>query len=212
MRRDPRIFWGLLLIGGGILFLLQNLGIFQGGDLFWGIVFGVGGALFLSTFVTNRANWWALIPGMTLLGLAVMILLGVFAPSVREVAGGSIFLGSIGLSFWLIYMSNRQQWWAVIPGGTMLTLAAVAGLPDRVGGPATGGLFFLGLGLTFMLLAALPTPQGRMRWPLIPGGILAVMGLLIAIGFGQGINYIWPVALILVGLYLVARTFGLRRG
>ncbi|MGH2522891.1 MAG: hypothetical protein ACRDH2_10350, partial [Anaerolineales bacterium] len=73
-------------------------------------------------------------------------------------------------------------------------------------------LFFLGLGLTFMLLAGLPTPQGRMRWPLIPGGILAVMGLLIAIGFGQGINYIWPVALILVGLYLVARTFGLRRG
>ena len=38
-----------------------------------------------------------------------------------------MFLGTIGLSFWVIYLTRRDFWWAVIPGGALMTLALVAG-------------------------------------------------------------------------------------
>lgn len=207
-RLDPRLIGGTLLVVGGILFLLQNLGYFPGGSLFWGAAFGVGAAAFLWTFITDRTQWWALIPGCALLGLAVVILLSVVAPSLEDL-GGTLFLGLIGLSFWVIYLTNRQYWWAVIPGGVLVTLATVAGIdnvfkeaPDAL----SGGVFFAGLGLTFVLLGFLPTPQGQLRWAFIPGGILLVMGLLVSLTAASLINYVWPIALIVAGLALVWRT------
>lgn len=71
----------------------------------------------------------------------------------------------------------------------------------------TGGIFFLGLGLTFLLVAIIPTPEGQMRWALIPAVILLVMGLLLTAALTQLINFIWPLALILLGLFLVLRAF-----
>ena len=70
-----RIFWGLVLILGGVLFLLQNLGIFQGSDLFWGVSLGIAGMLFLGVFFGDRQQWWALIPGMVLFAVGSLILL-----------------------------------------------------------------------------------------------------------------------------------------
>jgi hypothetical protein len=207
-RLDPRLVGGTLLVVGGILFLLQNLGYFPGGSLFWGIAFGVGAVAFLWTFFTDRAQWWALIPGFALLGLTIVLLLSVVAPSLEDL-GGALFLGLIGLGFWIVYLTNRQFWWAVIPGGVLVTLAIVAGMdsllkeaPDAL----SGGVFFAGLGLTFVLLGFLPTPQGQLRWALIPGGILLVMGLLVALAAASLINYVWPIALIVAGLVLVWRT------
>jgi hypothetical protein len=65
----------------------------------------------------------------------------------------------------------------------------------------------MGLGLTFGLLAILPTPQGRMKWALIPAGVLMVMGLLITASAADLLQFIGPVVLILVGLYLLFRVF-----
>lgn len=207
-RLDPRLIGGTLLIVGGILFLLENLGYLPGGNLFWGAVFGVGALAFLWTFITDRAQWWALIPACALLGLTIVLLLDAFAPALEDELGGSVFLGLIGLSFWVIYLSNRAFWWAVIPGGVLLTLATVAGIdsalketPDAL----SGGVFFAGIGLTFVLLGFLPTPQGQLRWAFIPGGILLVMGLLVALAAASLINYVWPIALIVLGLVLVWR-------
>ena len=75
-----RLFWGILLILGGVVFLLQNLGYFELGDLFWALLFGLGGLFFLSVFFPNRANWWALIPGLTLLSIAVLLVTTRFLP------------------------------------------------------------------------------------------------------------------------------------
>jgi hypothetical protein len=68
-----------------------------------------------------------------------------------------------------------------------------------------GGVFFFGLGLTFALLAILPTPEGRLTWAIIPAIVLLVMGALITAAAAQLINYLWPVALVLGGLYLLYR-------
>ena len=203
-RKDPRLLIGILLITGGVVYLLQNLGIIQWGDIVWSVVFGLAGIGFLSVFARDRAMWWALIPGMTLLGLSVTLGLEYFAPAAGELWGGSVFLGAIGLSFILVYAADRNMWWAIIPGGVMLTLATVAAL-DNIGGIQTDGLFFIGLGLTFAALALLPTPGGRMRWAVFPAVALGLMGLLTMVGCMAAIGYLWPVALIVGGLSKLLR-------
>ena len=207
-RFDVRTVGAILLIVVGILLLLQNLGILGGVvALIWSLIFGVGGLIFLYMFLTDRTQWWAIIPGFALLGLAALITLDQFLPRVGDALGGTIFLGGIGLAFWVIYFLNREHWWAVIPGGVMFTVALIAGLSSIFEGAEMGGVLFLGLGLTFGLLSLLPTPQGRMKWALIPAAVLLVMGLLITAATTEILEYLWPAALILVGLYLLFRMF-----
>jgi hypothetical protein len=212
-RLDPRLFFGLLLIGGGVLFLLQEFG-FIPRDLgwLWGLVFGLAGLAFLTAFVLDRGQWWALIPGFILLSLALLILLGETVPSLAGQWGGTIFLGGLALPFLLIYLINRTHWWGLIPGGVLATLAVVAGVSENMNGFAVGGLFFLGLGLTFLVIWFAPTPQGRMGWAIFPAIPLLILGLLLITPFASLAGFVWPVVLMLAGAYLLFRAFRPRWG
>lgn len=199
---------GALLVVIGLVFLGQNFGLFGGlENVIWVVLFGVGGLAFLYVFAVNRQQWWAIIPGFTLLGLAGLMALG----DRLGALGGALFLGSIGLAFWVIYALRREFWWAIIPAGALTTLAVVAATAERMEGMAVGGFFFLGLAATFALVYLLPNPEGRMTWALIPAAILGVMGVLMILSLGGIINYVVPVALILGGLALVARVLIKRR-
>jgi hypothetical protein len=203
-RFDLRILWGGLLICAGGLFLLQELNLIPNAwDIVWGVLFGVAGCMFLFAFFTNRTQWWPLIPGLGLISLGLLIVLDEFLPGADWL--GAIFLGGIGLSFWLIYAINRENWWAVIPGGVLLTLAIVAGVDPFVEGDTGGGIFMLGLGLTFGLLGLLPTSQGRMKWPFIPAVVLLIFGIFLISPFLPLLNYLWPLALIAFGVYFILR-------
>jgi len=204
---SSRLLWGLVLVIGGVLLLLDTFGIFKGGSLFWTIVSGIAGLLFLSLYVTHRDNWWALIPGIIFLAVSATIGLNSFLPGFSDSnLGGTIILGGIALSFFLVYFSERGNWWAIIPTGVMTTIAIVAVVDSNTSTIASGGIFFLGLGITFALVAVLPTSVGQMRWAWIPAAILGLMGVLILIAAENLINYIWPSALILSGLLLVIRS------
>lgn len=196
---------GILLIGLGVLALLGNLDVFRFnvvGSLIFGLLFGIAGLVFLAVFVTDvHERWWAVIPGLTLLGLAALI---GFGDSLGAL-GAALFLAAIGLSFWVIYFVRREFWWAIIPGGALITLAIIAGLADRLPGLTSGGLLFLGLAATFGLVYLLSEPGERKRWALIPAGILAVMGVLLMLSLENLINYLWAIALIVGGGFLVAR-------
>ncbi|NLG96293.1 MAG: hypothetical protein GX491_02930 [Chloroflexi bacterium] len=209
-----RILVSLFLIGLGVLFLLNNLNLLPWSiiseQIFWGAAFGLGGLIFLGVFLSNRENWWAVIPGFVLLGLAIIVS-GIIPPGFGDLEGG-VFLGMIGLSFWVIYFTHREQWWAVIPGGVLVTLAAIATMPNSLEGLVTGGIFFLGLALTFGLVYLLPTPDGRMYWAAWPAGILGAMGVLLLLGAGDLIRFVWPVALILFGGLMVWRALRPRQG
>jgi len=156
-RIDFRIVIGVLLILGSVLGFLEKFGIIQRGwDLFWGTILGLAGIAFLYVFVTNRSQWWAAIPGFTLLGMSASSFL------LDKLGwGGLAFLGAIGLGFWAIYLTSRERWWAIIPGGVLITLGCVSALSDVFGILNTGGVFFIGLGLTFLLVALLP----GLYWP-----------------------------------------------
>jgi hypothetical protein len=194
---DPSIVGGLILILAGGLFLLQTLGYLDNvGDVFWGALFLAAGLLFLFAFVTG--SWWGAIPGCILAGIGALILL----PDSLDLYGGALFLGSISLAFWLVFLTApRERWWALIPAGVLTTLAVVTFLPDMIGDMATGGIFFFGLALTFLLVALLT----GMRWAYYPAAALALVGLLAVFSLGAISNYAWAVVLIGGGGYLVYR-------
>jgi hypothetical protein len=204
---SSRIFWGIVLIIGGVLLLLETFGIFEGGTLFWTMVGIVAGLLFLSIYVTNRDNWWALIPGIIFLTIGTMIGLNAYLPVFSDLhLSGPFILGGIALSFLLVYFAERSNWWAIIPAGVMTTIAVVAILDSNTSDLASGGIFFLGLGLTFGVVALLPTSGGQMNWAWIPAGILGLMGVLILVAAENLINYLWPSALIFAGILLIGRS------
>jgi hypothetical protein len=209
-RIDRSLLLGMALVGAGALFLLQNLGFF--GPLenaFWALIFGAGGMAFLAALARNRAHWWAAIPGCALLGIGLLIALDDLAPALAGDWGGPLFLGMLGLGFWVVYLIRRVYWWAIIPGGALFTLALVAGLSEMTAGDAGGWVLFLGLSATFGLVYLLPRDEGRMTWALYPAAALLAMAVLVMAAMGQVANLLWPAALILAGVYMVYRTLRL---
>ncbi len=210
-RLDAGAVIGLLLVAVGALLLLQTLDILLfDWSLLWALLFAFGGVLFLAGFARSRDQWWALIPGFTLLSLGAMIALSALVPGGGGSWAGALFLGGIGLSFWAIFLNQRSQWWAVIPGGALLTLALVAAVSEVLPGIAVGGIFFLGLAVTFMLVALMPTPQGRQGWAIYPAGVLGVMGLVITAAGANLLPYVMAAALIVGGLLLMLRALRAR--
>lgn len=200
---------GALLIVLGILFLLQTLGTITFADDVLGIgigaVFCFGGLTFLSVLIQNKEeNWWAAIPGIILFFLGLIIIIPILFPRAADGFIGGLFLAGISLSFWVVYLITPKNWWAIIPGGVMLTIAAMT-IFENLESLMSGGLFFLGLGATFALVALLPGEDNKMTWPWIPAGILAGMGILLALSAENLLIYVVPTALIVIGIFLVVK-------
>lgn len=209
MKRND-VLWGALLVGAGGLLLLQNFGLLgPAQSMIWALLFALAGAGFLGLFLTNRSQWWPLIPGFVFFGLAAIIGLQAIAPVVAAQWSGTLFLGSLSTGFWLIYVTRPKLWWAIIPAGVLTTVAIVAGIGQTLPEYA-GSVLFFGLAATFGLVYLLPTPPNHMGWALIPAGICTVIGLLTFATSTAVLNYTWPIGLILAGLYVMYRTFSAR--
>jgi hypothetical protein len=206
--RNSTTLWGVLLIALGAFFLLQVTGVLGAlSSLFWSFAFGAAGAVFLYVFLTSlQDRWWAAIPGFTLLGLAATIFYDRFAPPFFADLGGAVFLGSIGVGFLSIFFTNREQWWAMIPGGALLSVAGVVLISELRIGINPASVLFVGLGLTFALLGLMSTYLNtNLRWAYIPAAIMLLMGILIFTPFVGALGWIWPLALIAGGAYLILR-------
>ena len=194
-RFDYRILVGSVLVLGGILMLLDRTGILVGAsNLFWAGILAVGAAIFLVWFFSDRSKWWAAIPGFTLAGMAASALL-----LDRIGWGGFAFLGGIGVGFWAVFFSSRDRWWAIIPGGVLLTLGFSSALTTSFNVVDTGGVFFVGLGITFLLVALL----AKMKWAFIPAAVLLLLGFFLGTPFVGVLEYAWIGILLVVGGILV---------
>lgn len=204
-----RVLLSIGLITLGALFLLENLQLLPwqltAMQWFWTLIFGLAGAAFVAVFTRDRLeNWWAVIPGFTLLGLAVVVS-GIFTGPLTDL-GPAIFMGMIGLSFWAIYATHRGFWWAVIPGGVLVTIALVIATSGLWSGEAVGAVFMLGLALTFLLVYWLPGDQGsRNTWAIWPAAGTGLIGLLILLGVGNLGRFVWPLILVVGGGILIFR-------
>jgi hypothetical protein len=194
-RFDYRILIGAVLILGGILMLLDKAGVLKGAtDFFWAGLLAIGAGIFLFLFFSDRSKWWAAIPGFTLAGMAASTLL-------LDKLGwdGLAFLGGIGVGFWAVYLCQPAQWWAIIPGGVLLTLGFISALTEAFNVVDTGGVFFIGLGLTFLLVALL----AKMKWAFIPAAVLLLLGFFLGTPFVGVLEYAWIGILLIAGIVLV---------
>ena len=197
---DLRITFGGLLILGGVLALLDTMGIIgNASGIFWGLIWGAVGVFFLYLFASDRKrNWWAALISFVILGNVIVS----FLPKPFDSLDGLVFLGGLSLVFWWVYFTDRSRWWALIPAGVLLTLGAVSTLDD-ISGFDTGGLFFIGLGLTFLFVAVLT--GGEQSWAWYPTVALLIFGALVGIPSLDITDYIVPAILILVGGFMIFR-------
>lgn len=194
-RFDYRILVGAALILGGILMLLDKAGVLKGAtNFFWAGLLAIGAGIFLFWFFSDRSKWWAAIPGFTLAGMAASALL------LDKISwSGLAFLGGIGVGFWAVYLRQPAQWWAIIPGGVLLTLGFTSALTEAFNIVETGGVFFVGLGLTFLLVALL----AKMKWAFIPAAVLLLLGFFLGTPFIGIMEYVWIGVLLVSGVILV---------
>ncbi len=202
-KRMMNIVWGIVIILLGIILLLVTTDVlFTEVDASWmfGILFFLSFIIFVGLYVSmQRKQFWPLIPGITSLGLCILILSEKIG--IQPNIGAGFFILFIGLSFLAIFIFHSIHWWAIIPAGMIGSVSLVIFFGQILG----VGLMFLGMGVTFIALyfILLNRPE-KHWWPLIPGGILAFMGMLFLffdnVEFG---NYVLPVALIIVGIILI---------
>ena len=206
MKIRPRATMGILLVLGGVLLLLQSLNLLRGTweNVIWTVVLGAVGIYFITLFITNRKNWWWLLPGIILIGIAVSNLLEIVFPQASYL-NDLIVLSTIGIAFIAVYLNDRVNWWALIPGGVLVTLGVVS-LADETTLVAfdSSAIFFFGLGLTFLVLYLIPTPYGRIKWAIFPAlPLLLVGGFLAFESQAQVWEIAGPAIIIVAGLYFL---------
>ncbi len=128
------------------------------GSLLWSIGLIVGGVLLL---LFNFDQFTAYEPW------AQYALTGVLALS------GIGFLGA--------FLSARQHWWRLIPGWTLLALAAMVYLSTlpTVRVQLSAAILFVGLALAFAHVYLLD--RAERWWSIIPSGFMLVLGLVVGI-------------------------------
>jgi hypothetical protein len=199
----------LVVVGG--LWLLEAANVVELTTGWVALLFAIPGLVFAWAFVGSPERWWAAIPAGALLGLAALIASAEASWLPTESFPASLLLGGIGLGFVAVFMRLPERWWAIIPAGVMLTLAVFIGIAPSFDPMIAVAILMFGLALTFVLVAALPLATGRMRWPLVPAVVLGGLGTVFALGATdllEAMQWIWPVAIIAVGLVLLLRTRG----
>jgi hypothetical protein len=204
-RETDRIFFGLAAVAAGVLGLLQYFGLIDSlAGPIWALFFIGFGGVFLAFFARSR-HWWAIIPGVILITVGLVIALGELGLAAW---GGPLMLAGVGAAFVGVLLARPEAWWAIIPAGTLFSLSALVVLEEHTAMAHPEAMLFLGLGATFALLALVRVGERRMRWALIPAGLLALFGLAMAFGRAELFNLVWPLALIGGGIYVALRGRG----
>lgn len=213
MKRLPvQVALGALVLAAGVLLLLESLGVIIT-PVLWALVLVCAGVTFGLVFFAERRSWWAAIPSAALIGAAIVTLMDLDPRGLGQWTEVPM-LGVLGLGFWAIYLRDRRHWWALIPGGILLTLSIVTALAGTVGGAGTGVAFLLGAALTFVLVAVLPGGASPRWWAWIPAGVLALAAVVVLASAAEWfalVNVLWPIAVIGAGAFLIGRALRRRR-
>lgn len=155
-----------------------------------------------------------LMGGVILVTIGAVMLIGQFANSAFT---GTLILPALAAIF-LAWGIATHRSGPLVPAGifTGLTLGTWLVMSDWVSQNASdeaqGGIFLLAFAVgwaSISVLSAIFTEEIHW-WPLIPGGIMALIGTALLIG-GTALQalawlgYIWPLGLVAVGLYLLLR-------
>jgi len=215
--RDRFLFWrtdfvGIAMMVSGALLLAVNFGIVPASSFVLarvlGILFMVAGLVFL--FFTGAGGWltWFLIPAGVLFTIGVVTLVlgaGIFISPRAAVLTAAGF----GLTFLSVFLTRRNNWWALIPAGAFLGTVLWAFIGPRF--PVVGWHpvpVVLCVGLSFFSIYLSAIQKRRMRWCLLVGSLVVAAALvyLLALLLARWLA-LWPLALVVVGLFVPAGFF-----
>ncbi|MBN1312459.1 MAG: hypothetical protein JXB30_13665 [Anaerolineae bacterium] len=188
--------WGsILIVLGGVALLSQFVPWF--GELLWAAVFVGAGAVFFTVYIRDRQHWWALIPGYALAMVGVLIMLARINFPGEFI--GSFVMFAIAFPFIYVYMNNRDNWWALIPAyatSAVGVLIAISGFaPEFLIAPYV--MFAIAFPFFYVYVR-----NREHWWALIPAGVMSVIGAGLLM---SSVEYVIPIALIILGIYLLGR-------
>lgn len=223
LRRVGLLIAGSLTLGLGIgVFLLfsQSLGLdmlVRFGALL--LAFGAGWCLIpvLTYVLQRRIAWWAFIPGSVIVGAGLALI-----SQPVQITSFALFIGAcLGLALlaWGVY---TRLLGLIIPGCLLVSIgpgiyAAWTGVNEPSALSRTGIMlvaFALGWGLITVFSRVIKS--AFVWWPLIPGGILAMVGWGLYIGGNpeNALSFIGntgSIGLIIFGVYLLLLRRGIHR-
>jgi len=200
--------WGFLITAYALwavalLIALAVLDILPGGFVAVYVLAAIA-LPFLVVFVRNRENWWALIPAYVLLAIATMIALTEWAV-LPDAFVAPYVLMAIALPFIVVFLRDRGNWWALIPAYVLCAVGLMVAWIDAgvLGGFMIPAYVMFAIAVPFFVVYI---GNPREWWPLIPGGIMAVIGSAFVLSAGAA-RYLGAVALIVAGLLILLRQF-----
>jgi len=195
--------WWALIPGGVMLFLaLTTLFVDSSGGEWVGALFLFMIALsFLVVYLNNRTRTWAFLVAYI---VGVLSIAPLMSTGGRDAAYfGPIFLFAVALPFFFVYFRSPENWWAIIPAGSVATVAVLAALAiagwirNANEGGYANALLMGGLAATFAVLWL----RHSKPWAKVVTIALALVGVA-SVFFASSSQIFWPVAIILVGVYL----------
>jgi hypothetical protein len=195
------LVWGGLLIVIGVLLAIDQLTELS--PWVWVLALGAFGLVALVLYLADRSDWAMLITAYALLAITLLIALSLLDIVSDEVIG-SYILVAISLAFLAVYFRNRARWWALIPAYVLLAIGIMIGLVELglLDDLLVPAYVLLAIAIPFFVVFA---RDRRQWWALIPGGILAVIGLSFLVAEGS-FAYIGAFLLILGGLWILVRS------
>ncbi len=200
-----RLFWGILLIALGGLFLADRLGyvdlqlITQHG---WWIIFaGLSIIFFLCYFVSGVRNWGWLFPALIFAALALVL------SSLIDNAGALIamlVLLSIAIPFFIGYIFNRRHWGLLIPAYILTIISIIIVLAENTNSDLIGAAILYSIALPFFTVYLV---NRQHKWALIVGSVLAFIGLFPLLEPILPEEYAGPVIMFLFAVFFLAIYF-----
>jgi hypothetical protein len=200
--RKQSLIWGGLLILFGVVALVETYT-----DLtawVWVAILAAAGLVVFSVYLTDRSEWGLLIPAYVLWAVAGLIAL-IELNILRDESVATYVLAAIALPFLVAFLRDRSQWGLLIPAyvllavGVMVLLIGQGVLSDLL----IPAYVLFAIAIPFFVVYARDPKQW---WPLIPGGILAVIGLAFLVA-EAAVQYVGPAVLVLVGVWILVCQF-----
>lgn len=150
----------------------------------------------------NRTGNLSWIWGGVLIALGAVFLLNQLMPRAFGVLIPVVILSGIGMTFFSVYWSNRQHWWALIPAYVMWAISGLILVGGWFNGALLGFLVPFSFGIPFLYVYWRDHEQW---WALIPGYMFTALGIVIISGifFGdQILGVLIPLAFALPFFYV----------
>jgi len=123
--RKQGLVWGGLLILLGAVLLVEAFTDLSAWA--WVAMLAAGGLGAFGVYLTDRSEWALLIPTYVMWAVAGLVAL-IELNILQDPFIATYVLTAIALPFLVVFLRNRDQWWALIPAYVLLIVGVMVGL------------------------------------------------------------------------------------